>query len=133
MSEYLLNRCRKVPMYWICQLPYIRISNIIPKVDLQDDPSQIIGQISNDYLDSIFQLCNKYDISFKLVSAPVREDQCQKLEKLLAEEYPMKDTPLIKDYILSLGNTLSADEYRDICLFLEVPYGKFFDDGEVAA
>ena len=103
MNEYLLHRIKGVPLYWICRLPYVRCSNIIPqRITKQEDSKELVSQLSNDYLDSIHQLCNKYGISFRMVSAPVKEDKCQELEELLSREYLMKDTPLIKDYISTI-------------------------------
>ena len=114
MNEHLRQSVETIPMYWMCKLPYFRCSNFIPWwMAKQEVGNQLISQLSNDYLDSILQLCNKYDISFRLVSAPVRENQCQKLEELLAGEYPMKDTPLIKDYISTiqvLPDSMFVDE-----------------------
>ena len=37
-------------------------------------------------------------------------------------------SPQAMSETLAGRRTLSADEYRDICLFLEVPFGKFFDE-----
>ena len=42
-------------------------------------------------------------------------------------------SPQAMSETLAGRRTLSADEYRDICLFLEVPFSKFLDEGDVAA
>lgn len=37
-------------------------------------------------------------------------------------------SPQAMSETLAGKRTLSADEYRDICVFLEVPYSKFLDE-----
>ena len=45
----------------------------------------------------------------------------------------IKVSPQAMSETLAGKRTLSADEYRDICDFLEVPYGRFFEEsGSVA-
>ncbi|MBQ9000222.1 MAG: helix-turn-helix transcriptional regulator [Eggerthellaceae bacterium] len=42
-------------------------------------------------------------------------------------------SPQAMSETLAGRRTLSADEYRDICIFLEVPYSKFLEDLDAVA
>ena len=113
MDEYLTNRIKQIPYYYLTQIPIVKESNYSPKYSLtvDSDPSELFSPISQTYLLNIINLCNKHNVHFRLESGPIREDRRIELDELIAST-----TFHYKDVI---NNYLSNIVYYDDSLYID--------------
>lgn len=102
-TEHLSQRIHSIPMYWTANMPFIQTSNYTPQwavVPFQQEPKSI-SQLSYEYLIKIDSVANANNITFRMLSTPVRDDRQNDLAFFwdnLPTEYMSKLPKLLQSY-----------------------------------
>ena len=120
-TDHLRQRIHSIPFYWSANLPFIQTSNYTPT---WATPSSVttksVSRLSYEYLLKIDSITKHHDISFRLVSPPLREDKQNTIDSIwsnLRPEYAVQLDALLQPYIES-EVFVSSDNFIDFAHFL---------------
>ncbi len=79
-SELATSQIKKVPMYYLANIPIIKYSNWAPEYNPQDaayydDPQAYFAPISLEYLVKIQELCKTRNLTFRVLAGPIPENK----------------------------------------------------------
>lgn len=103
-TENLITRIKQTPNYWLTQLPFIRSSSYNINYELPPKSYYWISPISNDYLQKMIDICEQYNVVFRMIPSPIREDRREEIMTDINNSYnndesDLLTTCLFKDYI----------------------------------
>lgn len=118
-TEHLRSRIYTIPLYWSAYIPVIRVSNYTPKWAVpQNNSPKSISPLSCEYLLKMDSLTRMYNISFRMVSTPVKDDRVDEMDCF------WKELELSPDNKEQLKELLNA--YKESVCFM--PYSWFRDE-----
>lgn len=80
-TDHLYSRIKSIPFYWTANFPFIQTSGYTPRVSVPSYTKQMhLSELTYEYLVLMDQIAQKYDVPFRLVSTPVRDDKKQAIE-----------------------------------------------------
>ena len=121
-TEHLKQRIHTIPFYWSANLPIIQTSNYSPQWAVPSPASnKSISTLSYEYLLKIDSIVETNNISFRMVSTPVRDDRRDDVESFwdnLPLDYAVELKSLLIPYKESVYY-MPSDYYIDQCHFMK--------------
>ena len=94
-TSHLKQRVHSIPLYWSANLPFIQTSNYTPKWATPSlETIESISQLSYEYLLKMDSLTKQHDISFRMVSPPLRDDKEKTIDSIWQNMPPTYATQL---------------------------------------
>lgn len=82
-TDHLYSRIKTIPFYWTANLPFIQTSGYTPRVSVPAYTERIhLSELTYEYLVLIDLITKEYNVPFRMVSTPVRDDNQQGIEKV---------------------------------------------------
>ena len=105
-TEHLYSRIRSIPFYWTANMPFIQTSGYTPRVSVPAySEHKHLSELTYEYLARIDDITKEYNVTFYIVSTPVRDDRRQEIEKVLQDLKSIgskRFSHLIEPYIKSV-------------------------------
>ena len=85
-SEHLYSRIKSIPFYWTANLPFIQTSGYTPREAIPAYTKRIhLSELTYEYLVLMDEIAQEYNVSFHMLSTPVRDDRQQEIELVLQD------------------------------------------------
>lgn len=82
-TEHLYARIKSIPFYWTANLPYIQTSGYTPTISVPTSTERVnLSQLSYEYLILMDEIAQEYNVPFRLISTPVRDDKQQETQQV---------------------------------------------------
>ena len=115
-TKHLKQRIHSIPFYWTANLPFIQTSNYTPEWAIPSSKAnKSISPLSYEYLLKIDSITKQHNISFNMVSTPIRDDRQIDMDlfwKNLPSDYADDLASLLLPYKESV-HYMPSDNYRD--------------------
>ena len=126
-TKHLKQRIHSIPLYWSANLPFIQTSNYTPEWATHSSQSiKSISPLSYEYLMKMDSITKQHDVSFRMVSTPIRDDRQIDIESFwynLPPDYAVELNSLLIPYEESVYY-MPSDYYLDHVHFLpdKIPF-----------
>lgn len=78
-TKHLYDRIKSIPLYWTANLPFIQTSGYTPRFAVPANKERLnLSELSAEYLLKIDSIAKRYNVPYKMLSTPVRDD-CKEL------------------------------------------------------
>lgn len=85
-TEHLFSRITSIPFFWTANLPFIQTSGYTPIVSVPASTERVnLSQLSYEYLILMDEIAQKYNVPFRMVSTPIRDDKQQVTEQVVQD------------------------------------------------
>ena len=85
-TKHLYDRIKTIPLYWTANLPFIQTSGYTPRIAVPaNEERENLSELSAEYLLKIDSITKRYNVPYKMLSTPVRDD-CKELTERRIED-----------------------------------------------